>query len=145
MTSKRVYLPMMTPSSQAKLKFQMFLIINLLQLLNTQTILWFPEGQISKLFLSPTNRKEIQDISSLNPNKSVGPNSIPKRILELLKMTFLGNYLTYLTFHYPRAFFPLSLRLQWLSMYSKKILDSMFQTNTSTIAIIETLNRYWEN
>ena len=90
-TSKRVYLPMMTPSSQAKLKFQMFLIIILLQLLNTKTILWFPEGQISKLFLSPTNRKEIQDISSLNPNKSVGPNSIPKRILELLKMTFLGN------------------------------------------------------
>ena len=40
----------------------------------------------NSFFLSPTNKYEIQNvISSLNSNKSVGPNSIPTRILKLLK------------------------------------------------------------
>ena len=41
---------------------------------------------ISTLFLQPTDRKEIVNIiSSLNSNKASGPNSIPYRILFLLK------------------------------------------------------------
>ena len=37
-------------------------------------------------FLSPTSKEEVSDIiSSLNSNKSVGPNSIPYRILDILK------------------------------------------------------------
>ena len=40
----------------------------------------------NSFFLSPTNKNEISSIiSSLNPNKSVGPNSIPTKILKLLK------------------------------------------------------------
>ena len=40
----------------------------------------------NSFFLSPTNKYEIQNvISSLNSNMSVGPNSIPTRILKLLK------------------------------------------------------------
>ena len=40
----------------------------------------------NSFFLSPTNKYEIQNvISSLNSNKSVGPNSMPTRILKLLK------------------------------------------------------------
>ena len=38
------------------------------------------------LFLSLTNKYEIQNvIPFLNSNESVGPNSIPTRILKLLK------------------------------------------------------------
>ena len=37
-------------------------------------------------FVSPTDKTEIEDvISSLDSNKSVGPNSIPTKILKLLK------------------------------------------------------------
>ena len=36
-------------------------------------------------FHSPANKYEIQNIFSLNSNKSAVPNSIPTRILELLK------------------------------------------------------------
>ena len=44
------------------------------------------ENNSSKsLFLFPTNKNEISRIiSSFNPNKSLGPNSIPKKILKLL-------------------------------------------------------------
>ena len=37
-------------------------------------------------FLSPTNKNEISSIIfSFNPNKSTSPNSIPTKILKLLK------------------------------------------------------------
>ena len=40
----------------------------------------------NSFFLSPTNKSEIQNIiSSLDSNKSFGPNSIPTKILKLLK------------------------------------------------------------
>ena len=44
------------------------------------------DNNSSKSFLlSPTNENEISGIiSSLNPNKSVGPNSKPTKILKLL-------------------------------------------------------------
>ena len=40
----------------------------------------------NSFLLSPTNKNKISSIiSSLNPNKSVGLNSIPTKILKLLK------------------------------------------------------------
>ena len=40
----------------------------------------------SKIFLQPTDKEEIANIiSSLNSNKASGPNSIPYRVLFLLK------------------------------------------------------------
>ena len=40
-------------------------------------------------FVSPTEKAEIENaISSLDSNKSVGPNSIPAKILKLLKNDF---------------------------------------------------------
>ena len=53
---------------------------------------------ISTLFLQPTDREEIVNIiSSLNSNKASGPNSIPYRILFLLKMKFQSNWQIYST------------------------------------------------
>ena len=38
------------------------------------------------LYISPTDKTEIENIiSSLDSNKSVGPNSIPTKILKLLE------------------------------------------------------------
>ena len=41
----------------------------------------------NSLFLSPTNKNKISSIisSSFSPNKSVGPNRIPTKVLKLLK------------------------------------------------------------
>ena len=51
------------------------------------------------IFLQPTDKEEIANIiSSLNSNKASGPNSIPYRILFLLKMTFQSNWQIYSTF-----------------------------------------------
>ena len=41
----------------------------------------------STIFLQPTDKEEIANISSLDSDKASGPNSIPYRIL-LLKMKF---------------------------------------------------------
>ena len=57
-------------------------------------------------FVSPTDKTEIENfISSLDSNKSVGPNSIPTKILNYLKMTFSVNYLKYLISLSPLASF----------------------------------------
>ena len=41
---------------------------------------------VNSFFLEPCSPNEIKDlISSMNQNKSSGPNSIPVRILKLLK------------------------------------------------------------
>ena len=48
-------------------------------------------------FVSPTDKTEIENIiSSLDSNKSVGPNNIPTKILKLVKTAFPVNYLKYL-------------------------------------------------
>ena len=41
------------------------------------------------IFLQPTDKEEIANISSLNSNKASGPNSIPYGILFLLKKEIL--------------------------------------------------------
>ena len=46
----------------------------------------------NSFFLSTTNKNEISSIiSSLNPNKSVAPNSTPTKILKLLKHEILSH------------------------------------------------------
>ena len=53
----------------------------------------------STIFLQPTDKEEIANsISSHNSSKASGPNSIPYRILFLLKMTFQSNWQIYSTF-----------------------------------------------
>ena len=65
----------------------------------------------NSFFQSSTNNYEIHNaISSLDSNKSVGPNSIPTRILKLLKMISLSSYLIYLISHSLQVFFPLCLK-----------------------------------
>ena len=46
----------------------------------------FLKSRHNSFFLSLTNKSEIQNIiSSLDSNKSVGPSSIPMKIIKLLK------------------------------------------------------------
>ena len=49
------------------------------------------------LFITPTDAHEVNlIISSLNSDKLTGPNSLPTKILKLLKMRFLLTWQTYL-------------------------------------------------
>ena len=49
------------------------------------------------IFIQPTDSEEIANIiSNLNMNKSSGPNSIPYKILNLLKKIFPSNLQIYL-------------------------------------------------
>ena len=65
----------------------------------------------NSFFLAPTNESEVQNItSSLNLNKSVGPNSIPTRILKLFKIGISTQLAEYLTSHFLKASFQLYLK-----------------------------------
>ena len=51
----------------------------------------------NSIFIQPTDSEEIANIiSTLNMNKSSGPNSTPYKISNLLKMTFQSNLQIYL-------------------------------------------------
>ena len=52
----------------------------------SMTFIYKTDPSFETFFLSPISKNEISIIiSSLNPNKSVGPNSISAKILKLLK------------------------------------------------------------
>ena len=57
-------------------------------------------------FLSPSEKYEmINIISSVDPNKSTGPNSLPTKTLKFFKMIFLLNFLISLMFLSQLVFF----------------------------------------
>ena len=62
----------------------------------------------NSFFLSPTTKSEILSvISSLDSNKSVGPNSIPIKILKLLKNYIYSQLADIFKSHSPQVFFQL--------------------------------------
>ena len=44
---------------------------------------FLPQININSFFINPTDKTEIKNILSLHPLKSIGPNSIPTKILKL--------------------------------------------------------------
>ena len=68
----------------------------------------------STIFLQPIDKEEIANIiSSLNSNKASGPNSIPYKIIFLLKkIKFRSNWQIYSTSLSRLVFFLLSSKLQ---------------------------------
>ena len=80
----------MIPQVQNQLKLQIYLTISLhilkLKLRKVSNILINTFRSDDSVFLNPTDKYEIINlISSLVPHKSTGPNSIPTKILKLLK------------------------------------------------------------
>ena len=80
----------MIPQVQNQLKLQIYLTISLhilkLKLRKVSNILINTFRSDDSVFLNPTDKYEIINlISSLVPHKLTGPNSIPTKILKLLK------------------------------------------------------------
>ena len=87
---------LMVPLFPIQWKSSIFSTTIFLQLLVKRSLIFPSHINISQIFLkidlifpffvSPTDKTEIENvISLLNSNKSVGPNSIPTKILTLLK------------------------------------------------------------
>ena len=67
---------------------------------------------ISTLFLQPTDREEIVNIiTSLNSNKASGPNSIPYRILFLLKNEISKQSADFFNLSFMTGVFPSVLKI----------------------------------
>ena len=65
----------------------------------------------NSFFLSPTSKSEILSIiSSLNSNKSVGPNSIPIKILKLLKNDISSQLADIFNISFSTGVFPTILK-----------------------------------
>ena len=60
----------------------------------------------NSFFLNPTNKSEIQTITSLDSNKSVGSSSIPTKILKLLKNDISSQLANILNISFPTGVFP---------------------------------------
>ena len=73
-------------------------------------------------FVSPTDKTEIENvISSLDSNKSVRPNSIPTKILKLLKNDISSQLSEILDISFSSGVFPSILKLLRLSPYKRRI------------------------
>ena len=74
----------------------------------------------NSFFLSPTNKSEIQNISSLDSNKSVGPNSIPAKILKLLKNAISSQLADIFNVSFSTGVFPTILKIAKIVLVYKK-------------------------
>ena len=114
--------------SQIKLKHQTSLIIILHQVLkHTSTYSckhfsdFLKDKNQNSFFLSPTNKYEIQNvISSVNSNKSVGPKSIPTRILKLLKNDISTQLADIFNISFSPGVFPTILKVDKVIPVHKK-------------------------
>ena len=80
-----------------------------------------PPININSFFLNPTDEIEVKNIiSSLNPSKTIGPNSIPTKILKLLINDVSSQLTELFNFSFSRRIFPLILKTsKVLPVYKK--------------------------
>ena len=72
-------------------------------------------------FVSPTDQKEIENvISSLDSNKSVGPNSIPTKVLKLLKNETSSQLTEIFNISFSSGIFPSILKIAKVIPVHKK-------------------------
>ena len=98
----------------------------------------------NSFFLSPTTKYEIQNIiSSLNSNKSVGPNSIPTRILKLLKNDISTQLTDIFNISFSTGVFPTMLKVAKVVPVYKKDCRT-FQIIVQFLCY-PILKKYWRN
>ena len=86
----------------------------------------------STIFLQPTDKEEIANIiSSLNSNKASGPNSIPYRILFLLKNEISKQLANLFNLSFMTGVFPSVLKTAKVVPVFKK--DSKLSSNLTVI------------
>ena len=99
----------------------------------------------NSFFLSPTNKSEIQNImSSLDSNKSFMSNSIPTKILKLLKNDISSQLGDIFNISFSTGVYPTILNVARLFLYIKKTPNWTFQT-VGQFHYYLILKRYYKN
>ena len=95
-------------------------------------------------FVSPTDKTEIESvISSLDSNKSVGPNSIPTKILKLLKNDISSQLYEIFNISFPSGIFPSILKTAKVIPIHKK--DSKLDfSNYHPISLLSNIENFLE-
>ena len=101
------------------------------------------KNQIS-FFLSATNKYEIQNISSPNSSKSVRPNSIPTRILKLLKNDIFTQLADIFNISFSTGIFLTILKVAKVVPAHKKGSKLDF-SNYSPISLLSNIEKNWRN
>ena len=96
-------------------------------------------------FVSPTDKTEIENvISSLDSNKSVGPNSIPTEILKLLKNDISSQLSEIFNISFSSGIFPSILKTAKVIPVHKK--DSKLDfSNYRRISLLSNIENILEN
>ena len=108
--------------------------------MNTFQTFWKIELKIL-LFLSPTDKREVAlIISSLDSIKSIGPNSIPSKILKLLKNDISCQLAYIFNKSFTSGVFPSALKIAKIVPIHKK--DSKVDfSNYRPISILSNLDK----
>ena len=95
--------------------------------------------------MSPTDKTEIENvISSLDSNKSVGPNSIPTKILKLLKNDISSQLSEIFNISFSSGIFPSILKTAKVIPVHKK--DSKLDfSNYRRISLLSNIENILEN
>ena len=105
----------------------------------------FPKNRSNiSFFVSPTDKTEIEDvISSLDSNKSVGPNSIPTKILKLLKDDISSQLSELSNISFSSGVFPSLLKTAKFIPVHKK--DSKLDfSNYCPISLLSNIEKFLE-
>ena len=95
-------------------------------------------------FLSPTDKYEIINIiSSLDPNKSTGPNSIPTKILKLLKNDISAQLSDIFNVSFSTGVFPTILKIAKVVPIHKKQ-SKLAYSNYRPISLLSNLEKILE-
>ena len=102
------------------------------------------EPHPSSFFLTPCSPNEIQDlISSLNPNKSTGPNSIPTKILKLLKNDISNQLADMFNLSFSSGIFPTNLKIAQIVPIHKKE-SKLLCSNYRPISMLSNVDKILE-
>ena len=106
---------------------------------------YLPNENSSTIFLQPTDKEEIANIiSSLNSNKDSGPNSIPYRILFLLKNEISKQLSDLFNFSFRTGVFPSVLKTAEVVPVFKK--DSKLDYSSyRPISLLSNIEKYLKN
>ena len=105
---------------------------------------FFKNRSDDSFFLSPTKKYEIINImSSLDPNKSTGPNSIPTKVLKLLKNDISTQRSDIFSVSFSTGFFPTMLKIAKAVPIHKKH-SKLVYSNYRPISLLSNLEKILE-